>query len=166
MDADADVDDENEEEEESLPEYRPDFLSESAFSQVRAFFNGSKGIAYDPGWMNAYFKPAGYLESFNAYHEKLEAERMRCAKANKVFSAEGSYVDVVGEEPRVALWYRVVNEWVFWNQITVNSEWFSSLVIFCIILAGILVGVQRYEQKATPFLITPLFFAFTSTPNR
>ena len=164
MDADADVDEENEEEE-SLPEYRPDFLSPSAFSQVRAYFNGSKGIAYDPGWMSAYFQPAGYFDSFKAYHESLEAERMRRAKADKVFTADGSYVDVIGEEPRVPSWYRVVNEWVFWNQITVNSEWFSSLIIFCIILAGILVGVQRYYSGILRnSLLSLLYPRFLSLP--
>jgi hypothetical protein len=37
----------------------------------------------------------------------------------------------------------MVNEWVLLNQVTVYSGWYSSLIIFCIILAGILVGVQR-----------------------
>jgi hypothetical protein len=110
---------------------------------VRGYLGGGRGVVYDPGWMNAYFKPQGYLENFKSYHENLETERMKRASRDGNYTTGGSFVEAIGEEPSVAPWYRMVNEWVLLNQVTVYSGWYSSLIIFCIILAGILVGVHR-----------------------
>ena len=123
-----------EEEEDELPEDRPDFLSERAWERVRAHFRGD--VSYDPAWLRAYAQPAGYMEAHERFYEDSKAARESLA--------EGGAGHYIPPPPRAASWQRAFNDWVVANQLVANNGYFSALIIFCIVFAGVLVGVQSY----------------------
>lgn len=101
-----------------LPATRPRFISQRHFIALGVYFSGEKN--YDPSWLEVYY---GY--------------RPDELNNRDVDSQDGSNSNSLAH---------LYNEFVFVNQVVVASSYFGGFIVFCIILAGVLVGVKSYPS--------------------
>jgi len=141
------------EEEEALPDFRPGWVSPWAWGKLEAHFK-APGATYDPGWLAAHFAPPGYQAAWNEWYKAVACDRHAFLRASREEARRGGSCDrprspgepdwSIAPPPSPPAAFVLLNDFVVFNQALAVASWLSGLIIFCIILAGILVGVQSY----------------------
>ena len=129
------------EEDEMLPDFRPTWLSLGAWEKLKGQFN-VPGAEYDPAWLRAHAKPAGYQEAWDAWYVEVEGERKAYARAmreslRKSFESAPQGGELGAAEaaagsgglelepeyefkhapPPIPAYYQTLNDFVVWNQV-------------------------------------------------
>ena len=133
------------------PESRPPFLSDRHYQALlKTSFNEHTWAAYmklpqtggdagemmaSPAKISPEVSPMAVLEDEKSDDEEDAGGSGRGGGAGGKVSAAESY------PAHMAAQY--LNEFFYVNQLIVADPYFNGLIVFCIIIAGILVGVQR-----------------------
>eukprot|EP00613_Pedinella_sp_CCMP2098_P018424 CAMPEP_0171758302 /NCGR_PEP_ID=MMETSP0991-20121206/46197_1 /TAXON_ID=483369 /ORGANISM="non described non described, Strain CCMP2098" /LENGTH=355 /DNA_ID=CAMNT_0012360983 /DNA_START=224 /DNA_END=1288 /DNA_ORIENTATION=- len=118
----------------SCPTSRPHFLSKRHWRRMKKHFKGRP--PYDPTWMQTYVRTSPEDKNLrqvpSIMHTAQQDQEDRVSKKLKI--------------PALPALYLYCNEFILANQLLCASNSFNSLVLGCIIIAGILVGAQSYPS--------------------
>ena len=111
-----------------MPVNRPHFISPWHYKFLCHLFRDDEGVPYNHLWLDAYLRSLP-PEGRRLVHHKAKYHEHKGPR-----------------DPDAPAWVLRCNEFILVNQYVCGSAGFNSLVVVCIIIAGVLVGVQSYPS--------------------